>query len=57
MIVRHGTRYPSSKVIRKMKDRLPVLRDFVIQNHKLKRGNKTLMNKYTSMLLVIYPIF
>jgi hypothetical protein len=39
MIVRHGTRYPGSKVIRKMKERLPMLRDSVIQNHKLKRGN------------------
>ena len=39
MIVRHGTRYPSSKVIRRMKERLPMLRDSVIQNHKLKRGN------------------
>lgn len=38
MIVRHGTRYPGSKVIRKMKERLPILRDSVIQNHKLKRG-------------------
>ncbi|GFG33577.1 hypothetical protein Cfor_03472 [Coptotermes formosanus] len=38
MIIRHGTRYPSSKVIRKMKERLPVLRDSVIQNHELKRG-------------------
>jgi hypothetical protein len=38
MTVRHGTRYPSSKVIQKMKERLPVLRDSVIQNHKLKRG-------------------
>ncbi|XP_021914875.1 multiple inositol polyphosphate phosphatase 1-like isoform X2 [Zootermopsis nevadensis] len=38
MIVRHGTRYPGSKIIRKMRERLPVLRDSVIQNHKLKRG-------------------
>jgi hypothetical protein len=42
MIVRHGTRYPGSKIIRKMRERLPVLRDSVIQNHKLKRGNNFL---------------
>jgi len=42
MIIRHGTRYPGSKVIRKMKERLPILRDSVIQNHKLKRGNDCL---------------
>lgn len=38
MIVRHGTRYPGSKIIRKMRERLPELRDTVIQNHKLKQG-------------------
>jgi len=42
MLVRHGTRYPGSEIIRKMKERLPVLRDSVIQNHKLKRGNNCL---------------
>lgn len=42
MIVRHGTRYPGSKIIRKMRERLPVLRDSVIQNHKLKRGTNFL---------------
>ncbi|KAJ4432670.1 hypothetical protein ANN_21293, partial [Periplaneta americana] len=38
MIVRHGTRYPSGKVIQKMRERLPQLRETVIQNHKSKRG-------------------
>jgi hypothetical protein len=42
MIVRHGTRYPSSKIIQKMRERLPLLRDSVVQNHKLKRGNNIL---------------
>jgi hypothetical protein len=42
MIVRHGTRYPSSKIIQKMRERLPVLRDSLVQNHKLKQGNSIL---------------
>lgn len=53
MIVRHGTRYPGSKVIRKMKERLPLLRDSVIQNHKLKQGN----NCFRPIQSIIFNIF
>ncbi|KAJ9592268.1 hypothetical protein L9F63_001164 [Diploptera punctata] len=38
MMIRHGTRYPSAKVIRMMQERLPQLRDAILQNHKAKRG-------------------
>ncbi|PSN39586.1 hypothetical protein C0J52_18755 [Blattella germanica] len=38
MMIRHGTRYPSSKVIRLMRERLPQIRDSILQNHKSKRG-------------------
>lgn len=32
MLVRHGTRNPSAKLIRKMLDRLPTIRDIIVNS-------------------------
>lgn len=38
MAVRHGTQYPPSVDVNRMKDRLPKLRRTILQNHKERRG-------------------
>ena len=38
MLARHGTQYPSSRDVFRMKDRLPKLRKTILQNHKERRG-------------------
>ncbi|XP_046397097.1 multiple inositol polyphosphate phosphatase 1 [Ischnura elegans] len=38
-IVRHGTRYPSAKVIRSMKEGLPLLKDSILRNYDGGRGS------------------
>ncbi|KAK3930957.1 Multiple inositol polyphosphate phosphatase 1 [Frankliniella fusca] len=38
-MIRHGTRYPSVKIIKRMNDRLPVLRDLIVKVHEDGRGN------------------
>ncbi|KAI9563599.1 hypothetical protein GHT06_011063 [Daphnia sinensis] len=38
MVARHGTQYPSSRDVFRMKDRLPKLRKTILQNHKERRG-------------------
>ena len=38
MVARHGTQYPPAALSQRLKERLPVLRKMVLQNHKEKRG-------------------
>lgn len=39
MIIRHGTRNPGAKMIRKMRERLPELKEEILENHKNDIGN------------------
>lgn len=41
MLVRHGTRNPSSSVIVKIKDRLPKIKELIIENDRLPNGKYT----------------
>lgn len=42
MVVRHGTRNPSAKVIRKMRTLLPKVRDNILEAHKDGKGKSCL---------------
>lgn len=44
-LVRHGTRNPGSKVIKRMKKLLPVLRQQILEGHKLGKGDKPVNNQ------------
>lgn len=49
MVTRHGTQYPPPDLSARLRERLPVIRKTVLQNHKEKRGNisKTVKTKHT----------
>lgn len=44
MMVRHGTRYPSAKIIRNMKEKLPDIKEEILAVHKLGEGYNLIIN-------------
>lgn len=38
MMVRHGTRYPSAKIIRNMKEKLPDVKEEILAIHEQGKG-------------------
>ena len=38
MLARHGTRFPSSRVMRQMERQLPKIREQIVNNHRSGRG-------------------
>lgn len=44
MMVRHGTRYPSAKIIRDMKEKLPDIKEEILALHKQGKGYNLLIN-------------
>lgn len=58
MVVRHGTQYPSSHDVFRMKDRLPKLRKTILQNKKERRGCMTsIIDIITTHYLVVSVIW